>query len=95
MINGSCTGGVQELTGSYLNSILQASDKFFWASQDLLAAGCWSRLIEQYLYSIKPLRDAVIDFEQNEPVTAAPVKPDVERSKRCEPPRPPFVMRRP
>ncbi|OCF36740.1 hypothetical protein I316_01336 [Kwoniella heveanensis BCC8398] len=38
--------------------------------------------ILQYLYSIKPLRDAVISFEQNLSAPAMPSKPDVDRSKR-------------
>ncbi|WWC70309.1 uncharacterized protein I206_104259 [Kwoniella pini CBS 10737] len=38
--------------------------------------------ILQYLYSIKPLREAVISFEQNHSQPLVAAKPDVERSKR-------------
>ncbi|WRT66247.1 uncharacterized protein IL334_003200 [Kwoniella shivajii] len=38
--------------------------------------------ILQYLYSIKPLRDAVLSFEQDQGQHVASQKPDVERSKR-------------
>ncbi|WWC89454.1 uncharacterized protein L201_004378 [Kwoniella dendrophila CBS 6074] len=38
--------------------------------------------ILQYLYSIKPLRDAVISFEQDQSRPITTQKPDVERSKR-------------
>ncbi|WWC61766.1 uncharacterized protein I303_104351 [Kwoniella dejecticola CBS 10117] len=38
--------------------------------------------ILQYLYSIKPLREAVISFEQDPSRSINPQKPDVERSKR-------------
>lgn len=37
----------------------------------------------QYLYSIKPLRDAVLSFEQGTSGSRTPVKPEVERSRRC------------
>ncbi|KAK8864283.1 hypothetical protein IAR55_001529 [Kwoniella newhampshirensis] len=38
--------------------------------------------ILQYLYSIKPLRDAVLSFEQTDSAHATQQKPDVERAKR-------------
>lgn len=40
--------------------------------------------ILQYLYSIKPVREAVLQFEQNDDGPTTPVKPEVERSKRCK-----------
>ncbi|EIW70776.1 hypothetical protein TREMEDRAFT_68214 [Tremella mesenterica DSM 1558] len=43
---------------------------------------CYLNSILQYLYSIKPIRDAVMEFEQDLLGTTTPPKPEVERSRR-------------
>ncbi|WVQ72603.1 hypothetical protein IAR50_002161 [Cryptococcus sp. DSM 104548] len=43
---------------------------------------CYLNSILQYLYSIKPLREAVMEFEQDKSKASAPAKPEVERAKR-------------
>ena len=43
---------------------------------------CYLNSILQYLYSIKPLREAVMSFEDGEETSKTPPKPEVERSRR-------------
>ncbi|ODO08058.1 hypothetical protein I350_03641 [Cryptococcus amylolentus CBS 6273] len=43
---------------------------------------CYLNSILQYLYSIKPLREAVLEFDQDGNKMATPVKPEVERARR-------------
>jgi ubiquitin carboxyl-terminal hydrolase 25/28 len=76
----------------------RVSSRFFWPTRKdadhpeilgmplsmLVTDHSYLNSILQYLYSIKPLREAVLNFSQD----TTPVKPEVERSKRCKLPHP-------
>jgi hypothetical protein len=69
---------------SYLNSILQVSYPVAKCGTVTLLLNAEPCSLRQYLYSIKPLREAVLSFEQDTSVPPTPRKPEVERSRRCQ-----------